>query len=99
MNTELTKVYEKIRNYCRNRSTYESGGHVYKNYDIDFFEPVEKHESCYLPNIEFYMNLINKKEDILFSFHSHLEETQPSEEDISFIRVYNINSLIYILKS
>jgi hypothetical protein len=48
-----------------------------------------------MPPNDFFMSLIRKP--IFFSFHSHLHLLTPSEEDIFFIKNFNIPIIIYSL--
>lgn len=98
-NIELADVYDKISKYCLDKRDYETGGIVKKDLSVSFFEPIAKHEAVYLPDFDFYLEVINNKKDILFCFHSHLQNDDASEEDLKFIKVYNIPSLIYIINS
>ena len=57
------------------------------------------HSHIYAPPYDFYLDIINFKNDILFCFHSHINNEKVSENDLKFIKVYNLDSLIYIIDS
>lgn len=99
LNIELKNVYAEIKNYCRKKYPFESGGYVTKDFKLHFFDSVK--DSClfYLPKHNFYLDIINKKDTILFAFHSHVSFKDASEEDLKFIKLYDISSLIYIMNS
>lgn len=99
MNTELNDIYSKIALYCKKNDPFESGGYVLKDFSIFYFQSSHLHSEFYAPPFEFYLDIINKKEDILFTFHSHISTASVSESDLKFIKTYEISSLIYIINS
>tara|TARA_E500000305_G_scaffold109324_2_gene113997 strand:- start:545 stop:913 length:369 start_codon:yes stop_codon:yes gene_type:complete len=99
MNTELNKVYDKIACNSIKNDPFESGGYVKKDFSITFFQSVHLHSHIYAPPYDFYLDIINFKNDILFCFHSHINNEEVSENDLKFIKVYNLDSLIYIIDS
>jgi proteasome lid subunit RPN8/RPN11 len=98
MNTGLDNIYKEIAQYCKKNNSYETGGYVKKDNSIIFEDSLFPSPDFYLPSESFYLNIINKKQDILFCFHSHLVKSFVSESDLKFIKMYNIPSLIYIIK-
>lgn len=98
MNTELKDVYNEIAVRCSENASIETGGYVDKDLNVCFFDSIVESPDFFIPPHSFYLDIINRKEDILFCFHSHIYNANASEEDIKFIKIYNIPSLIYIIK-
>lgn len=94
---EANKIFGKIKKICLQHYPFESGGYVTKNLEIKFFKSVRFSCFYYLPDFNFYLDVLNKKSEIYFTFHSHLSYDEPSDNDIKFIKVYGIDSLIYIM--
>lgn len=90
-------ILNKIKNYCLNKYPYESGGLVKKNSEIIFCESMRKDLINFMPEKSFYKHLC-EPEDISFTFHSHLFSTDVSENDIFFIKNFDIPITIYSLK-
>lgn len=97
MNTEHNFLYTKIAKYCHRNDPFEAGGYVNKNFDIKYFEPLELNSNFFVPGPDFYLDIINKKDDILFCFHSHLFSDELSESDLNFVEVYDLPILVYVL--
>ena len=98
-NTELKKIYSQISSHCLKNYPFESGGYVKKDFSVHFFDSIKPSCFFYLPNHLFYLDIINNKKDILFAFHSHVSFEDASKEDLKFIKLYNIDSVIYIMNS
>lgn len=99
MNTKLNSVFIKIAEISSNNKKFEIGGYVTKDWDVVPYESLHPHDQFYAPPVDFYLDIINKKNDILFCFHSHLESEDASESDLKFIKTYEIPSVIYIINS
>jgi len=92
-----SNIFNAIKNYCLDKYPYESGGLV-KNYsEIIFCESIRKDLINFVPDKIFYNHLC-KPDDISFTFHSHLFSADPSENDIFFIKNFDIPIIIYSLK-
>jgi proteasome lid subunit RPN8/RPN11 len=87
----------KIKTYCLSLSPYESGGLVLKNKEILYFKSLCENEYNFYPDYEFYLYL-RKPENISFCFHSHPDSPYPSDNDIFFIKNYDIPLIIYSLR-
>ena len=93
--TKLNKILEEIKIFLLSNYPFESGGLV--DSDLNIYKFKSKNPNCheFFPPDEFFMKVIRKK--ILFSFHSHLHLLNPSEQDIFFIKNYDIPIIIYSL--
>lgn len=90
-------IFNKIKNYCLSKYPYESGGLVKNNSEIIFCESVRQDLINFIPDNTFYYHLC-KRDDISFTFHSHLFSADPSENDLFFIKNFDIPIIIYSLK-
>jgi proteasome lid subunit RPN8/RPN11 len=92
---KLNKALEEIKTFLLSNYPFESGGLVDKDYNI--YKYTSDNPSChrFFPPNDFFLKLIRKQ--FLFSFHSHLHLLNPSEEDIFFIKNYDIPIIIYSL--
>lgn len=90
-------LFNNIRRYCIENSPYESGGLVLKDNKIIYCGSKHKDALNYYPDDIFYLYL-RKPENISFSFHSHPDSPYPSDNDIFFIKNYDIPLIIYSLK-
>ena len=92
---KLNFILKDIKSFLLSNYPFESGGLV----DIDFniYKYKANNPSChsFMPPDDFFITLIRKP--ILFSFHSHLHLLTPSEDDIFFIKNYDIPIIIYSL--
>lgn len=91
------KTFNEIKKYCLSRFPYESGGLVKNNDEIIFCESLKKDLINYTPDANFFYHL-TRVPAIKYSFHSHLFSPDPSDNDIFFIKNYNIPIIIYSLK-
>lgn len=98
LNHTITKhkdLFFDIKKILLRKYPFEHGGLV----DLDFnvLEYESSHSDChnYFPNHSFFIDLVRKRH--LFSFHSHLHFLDPSENDLFFIKNYNIPIIIYSL--
>ena len=94
--TQFDLLY-KIKTYCLSLSPYESGGLVLKNKEIVYFKSLFENEYNFYPDYEFYLYL-RQPENISFCFHSHPDSPYPSDNDIFFIKNYDIPLIIYSLR-
>ena len=85
----------QIKSLLLKNYPFETGGLVDENLNIFHYNSVCNSCHSYIPPAEFFFDLINKK--ILFSFHSHLHLLKPSDEDIFFLKNYDIPIIIYSL--
>lgn len=92
-----SNIFNTIKNYSLDKYPYESGGLVKNCSEIIFCESVRKDLINFIPDKTFYKHLL-KPEDINFTFHSHLFSIDPSENDIFFIKNFDIPVIIYSLK-
>ena len=90
-------LLSKIKTYCLSLSPYESGGLVLKNKKILYFKSLCENEYNFYPDYEFYLYL-RQPENISFCFHSHPDSPYPSDNDIFFIKNYDIPLIIYSLR-
>ena len=90
-------LLSKIKTYCLSLSPYESGGLVLKNEQIIYFKSLCENEYNFYPDYEFYLYL-RQPENISFCFHSHPDSPYPSDNDIFFIKNYDIPLIIYSLR-
>jgi proteasome lid subunit RPN8/RPN11 len=92
---KLNIVLKDIKNFLISNYPFESGGLV--DFDFNVYKYKAVNPSChrFMPPNDFFMSLIRKP--ILFSFHSHLHLLTPSEEDLFFIKNFNIPIIIYSL--
>ncbi len=84
-----------IKKLLLNNYPFESGGLVDKNLNILSYPSLQNDCHSYYPPPQFFVSVVKKK--ILFSFHSHLHILDPSEEDIFFLKNYDIPIIIYSL--
>jgi proteasome lid subunit RPN8/RPN11 len=90
-------VLSEIKKYCISLSPYESGGLVLNNKQIIYCDSKYKDSHNFYPDDIFYLYL-RRPENISFSFHSHPDSLDPSDNDIFFIKNYDIPLIIYSLK-
>ena len=92
---KLNNTLKDIKSFLLSNYPFESGGLV--DYDFNIYKYTANHQSChkFMPPDDFFLTLIRKP--ILFSFHSHLHLLTPSEDDIFFIKNYDIPIIIYSL--
>ncbi len=90
-------VLYKIKTYCLSLSQYESGGLVLKNKEVIYFNSLCENKYNFYPDYAFYLYL-RQPENISFCFHSHPDSPYPSDNDIFFIKNYNIPLIIYSIK-
>jgi proteasome lid subunit RPN8/RPN11 len=88
--------FNDIKEYCLKNYPYESGGLVLNTNEIVFIESLRKDMLNYYPSLDFYKYII-KSSLVKFVFHSHLYSPEPSENDIFFIKNYDIPAIIYSL--
>lgn len=88
-------LFKSIKKFLLQKYPFESGGLVDQDLNILYYQSI--YDSChsYFPPPQFYVDLVKKP--ILFSFHSHLHLLKPSEEDIFFLKSYDIPIIIYSL--
>jgi proteasome lid subunit RPN8/RPN11 len=84
-----------IKKLLLNNYPFESGGLVDKNLNILSYPSLQNDCHSYYPPPQFFVSVVKKK--IIFSFHSHLHILDPSEEDIFFLKNYDIPIIIYSL--
>lgn len=92
---KLNNILKDIKYFLLSNYPFESGGLVDCNYNI--YKYTAKNQNChsFMPPDDFFLTLIRKP--ILFSFHSHLHLLTPSEDDLFFIKNYDIPIIIYSL--
>jgi len=84
-----------IKKLLLNNYPFESGGLIDENLNILYYPSLQNNCHSYYPPPQFFVSVVKKK--ILFSFHSHLHILDPSEEDIFFLKNYDIPIIIYSL--
>ncbi len=84
-----------IKKLLLNNYPFETGGLIDKNLNILYYPSLQNDCHSYYPPPQFFVSVVKKK--ILFSFHSHLHILDPSEEDIFFLKNYDIPIIIYSL--
>ncbi len=84
-----------IKKLLLNNYPFESGGLIDENLNILYYPSLQNDCHSYYPPPQFFVSVVKKK--ILFSFHSHLHILDPSEEDIFFLKNYDIPIIIYSL--
>jgi hypothetical protein len=95
---QFEKILNAIQSYCLSNYPYESGGLIYKDGSIKTYASQINDCNRYLPIYEFYIDLV-KGENVLASFHSHLYILKPSDDDLFFIKNYDIPIIIYSLNN
>ena len=88
-------VLSDIKKYCISLSPYESGGLVLKNKQIIYCDSKHKDTHNFYPDDIFYLYL-RKPENISFSFHSHPDSLDLSDNDIFLLKI-TIFRLLYIV--
>jgi len=88
-------IFLNIKSLLLSKYPFESGGLIDEDLNILYYPSLQDNCHCYYPPPEFFVSVIKKK--ILFSFHSHLHILDPSEEDIFFLKNYDIPIIIYSL--
>lgn len=84
-----------IKRILLSKYPFEHGGLVNHNLEIIEYKSTSLDCHNYIPPQEFFISLVRNKH--LFSFHSHLNLVEPSENDLFFIRNYNLPIIIYSL--
>lgn len=87
----------RIKKYCLCNRPFESGGLILKNQKIVYCESFNNDKYNFYPDHSFYLYL-TKPQNIAYSFHSHPDSPYPSDNDIFFIKNYDIPLIIYSLK-
>lgn len=90
-------LFIKIKNLLIQQYPFESGGLVDKDLNILYYPSVDNDCHSYTPPPQFFVDLVKKS--ILFSFHSHLHILNPSDEDIFFLKSYDVPIIIYSLNN
>ena len=93
--TKLNNAIKEIKIFLLSNYPFESGGLVDCDFNVYKYKAVNPSCHRFMPPDDFFMSLIRKP--ILFSFHSHLHLLTPSEEDLFFIKNFNIPIIIYSL--
>lgn len=93
--TRHKKLFAEIKKLLLRKYPFESGGLV--DFDLNILHFSSKKDNCltYYPPDEFYLSLIRNK--YLFCYHSHLHILRPSEDDLFFIKNYDLPLIIYSL--
>ncbi len=95
----ITKSNEKILLDIKKRLLsyypFETGGLIDSCQNVHFYQSLNNNCHHYYPPPEFYVSLIKNK--IVCSFHSHLHILKPSEQDLFFIKNFDIPIIIYSL--
>jgi len=89
-------LLKSIKNYCLSNYPYESGGLIFRNGSLKSYQSKIKDCHNYLPIDDFYTDIV-KNNNIVASFHSHLNSLTPSDNDFFFIKNYDIPIIIYSL--
>jgi hypothetical protein len=84
-----------IKKLLLNNYPFESGGLIDENLNILYYPSLQNDCHSYYPPPQFFISVVKKK--IIFSFHSHLHVLHPSEEDVFFLKNYDIPIIIYSL--
>ena len=92
---KFNRILQQIKTGLLQNYPFESGGLVFSNGEVCFYKSKKDHCHSYLPSFQFYKDLLVK--DVWFSFHSHLHLLKQSDDDIFFIKNYNIPIIIYSL--
>lgn len=87
----------EIKKYCLRNNPFESGGFILKDQRVVCCESFYNDKYNYYPDHSFYLYL-TKPDNIAYSFHSHPDSPYPSDNDIFFIKNYDIPIIIYSLK-
>lgn len=88
-------VFSSIKKELLRAYPFESGGLVYKTGEIRVFHSLQNNCLSYYPSNEFFVSIIKDKP--LFCFHSHLHLPKPSNEDLFFLKSYELPLIIYSL--
>lgn len=89
------KILLDIKKRLLSHYPFETGGLIDSFKNIHFYESLHNNCHHYYPPPEFYVSLIKNK--IVCSFHSHLHILKPSEQDLFFIKNFDIPIIIYSL--
>jgi len=89
-------LLKSIKNYCLSNYPYESGGLIFANGVTKEYKSKIKDCHNYLPIDDFYIDIV-KNQNVVASFHSHLNSLTPSGNDLFFMKNYDIPIIIYSL--
>ena len=92
---KLNEVIKDIKYFLLSNYPFESGGLVDCDFNVYKYKAINPSCHEFIPPDDFFMTLIRKP--MLFSFHSHLHLLTPSEEDIFFIKNFDVPIIIYSL--
>ena len=93
--TKLNNAIKEIKIFLLSNYPFESGGLVDCDFNVYKYKAVNPSCHRFMPPDDFFTTLIRKP--MLFSFHSHLHLLTPSEEDLFFIKNFDIPVIIYSL--
>ncbi len=95
-NILLYNSFKHIKQYCKKNYPYESGGFIKRDYSLIYVKSIIKDMLNFYPEPVFY-NYLRKPDLLKYTFHSHLDCPLPSDNDIFFVKNYDIPIIIYSL--